>query len=155
MEITKKEIKELSQNGINFLIREEGLKLTAYLDSANVWTISIGCTYYPDGSRVKKGDVVTREEAINIFKNIVKNYEQAVSALARDDINQNQFDALVSLCYNIGVGAFRKSTLLKKVNANPKNPTIASEFAKWRMVGGRVNKGLESRRAREAKLYFS
>ena len=66
-----------------------------------------------------------------------------------------QFDALVSFAYNVGVGNFAKSTLLKKVNANPNDPTIRSEFEKWNKANGRVLKGLVTRRKEEADLYFT
>ena len=73
----------------------------------------------------------------------------------RDDISQSQFDALVSFAYNLGPNSLKSSTLLKKVNANPSDPTIKDEFLKWTKAGGKVLKGLVLRREAEAALYFS
>jgi lysozyme len=72
----------------------------------------------------------------------------------RDDVGQNQFDALVCFSYNVGLGALKGSTLLKKLNANPKDPTIRDEFLRWNKAAGRVMRGLTKRRAEEADLYF-
>ena len=81
-------------------------------------------------------------------------FEQYVDSYCRDDINQNQFDALVSFAYNLGPANLKSSTLLKKVNANPEDETIRAEFMKWTKAGGRVLRGLVRRREAEANLYF-
>ena len=78
-----------------------------------------------------------------------------MDSFCRDDISQSQFDALVSFAYNLGTGALQKSTLIKKVNANPKDVTIADEFLKWNKANGIVLAGLTKRRQAEANLYFS
>lgn len=70
-------------------------------------------------------------------------------------LTQNQFDALVSFTFNLGEGSLKSSTLLKKVNANPSDTTISSEFLKWNKAGGKVIDGLTKRRQAEAKLYFA
>lgn len=148
------EIKTASANGIDFLIKEEGLILKPYLDSVGIPTIGIGNTYYEDGTRVKMTDKpITRERAINLFKNVLQHYETTVWSVTRDDINQNQFDALVSLCYNIGVGGFKGSTVVKRVNKNPNDSTIKEAFEMWKNAGGKPI--LLNRRRRETKLYFS
>lgn len=148
------EIRSISQKGIDFIAKEEGCVLHPYKDSVGVWTIGIGSTYWENGQKIKSTDpVISQERAYKLFRDVVKSYETAVHSLTRDDINQNQFDALVSLCYNIGVNGFRKSTLLKKVNANPKDPSITEAFKMWSMAG--VKPILLGRRIREAKLYFS
>jgi lysozyme len=90
---------------------------------------------------------------LELFKNVLLNYELAVYSSTRDDINQNQFDSLVSLAFNIGTGAFKKSTLLKKVNANPNDPAIKGAFEMWKNAGGMPI--LLKRRQREAALYFT
>lgn len=141
----------MDDNGINFLIQQEGIVLKPYLDSVGIPTIGVGCTYYENGTRVKMSDPpITKERAIQLFKNVLKTYETAVWSVTRDDINQNQFNALVSICYNIGVGGFKGSTLLKRVNNNPKDPSITEAFKMWRKPAVLLN-----RRIREAKLYFS
>lgn len=144
------EIKELDQAGLDFLANEEGCILHPYPDSVGVWTIGIGCTYYEDGTRVRPTDVpITKERAYQLFKNVLKHYEMTVWSSTRDDINQNQFNALVCLCYNIGVNGFKGSTVVKRVNSNPADPKIADAFLMWNKP-----KVLIQRRKREVKLYF-
>jgi lysozyme len=92
------EIKSVDQAGIDFIAKEEGCILRPYLDSVGVPTIGIGCTYYPGGIRVKMTDPsITREKAYDLFKAVLHHYETAVWSFTRDDINQNQFNALVSI----------------------------------------------------------
>jgi lysozyme len=147
------EIKKVSKKGLEFIAKEEGLVLKPYKCSAGVPTIGIGSTYYEDGSKVKMTDKpITKERAYILFENVLKHYEMCVYAHTRDDINQNQFDALVSLCFNIGTGAFNKSTLVKKVNANPNDPTIGAAFEMWKNAGGKPI--LLNRRKREYQLYL-
>jgi lysozyme len=98
---------------------------------------------------------ITIQEAEELLKLSVSTYEKAVDSFCRDDISQSQFDALVSFAYNVGTGNLQKSTLIKKVNANPKDVTIADEFMKWNKAKGAVLKGLTRRRQAEANLYFS
>lgn len=146
------EIKTLDQVGIDFLSKEEGLRLSPYLDSKGIPTIGIGMTYYPDtGKRVTMKDPkLTKQQAQDMFRQIVSLYETTVWSVTRDDITQNQFNALVSLTYNIGTTGFKGSTVLKRVNKNPLDPTISSAFQMWR-------KPIEllPRRKREVTLYFS
>ena len=70
-------------------------------------------------------------------------------------INQNQFDALVSFCYNLGVNAFEGSTLRRLINANPNDPNIPAQFERWDNAGGKQLPGLYTRRVKEAQLYVS
>jgi lysozyme len=147
------EIKNISADGIEFLIAEEGLILKPYKDSVGIPTIGIGCTYYEDGRRVKMTDPpITKARAIQLFRAVLKHYETTVWSITRDDINQNQFDALTSLCYNIGVNGFKGSTVVKRVNKNPKNADIKAAFLMWKNAGGKPI--LLGRRKREAELYF-
>lgn len=147
------EIKTVSDAGIEFLLKEEGLILHPYKDQVGIPTIGVGCTYYENGERVKMTDPgITRERAIELFRNLLKHYETAVWSVTRDDINQNQFDALTSLCFNIGVGRFKASTVVKRVNNNPANTAIRDAFLMWKNAGGKPI--LLNRRKREAALYF-
>jgi len=98
---------------------------------------------------------ITQQQAEELLKNSLSTYEKAVDSFCRDDISQSQFDALVSFCYNLGAGNLQKSTLIKKVNVNPNDVTIADEFMKWNKANGTVLKGLTRRRQAEANLYFS
>jgi len=149
-----KEITSVSKKGIDFIVNEEGLILHPYLDSVGVPTIGIGCTYWENGKRVTMADLpITKERAIALFKRVLTIYEKEVWSRTRDDINQNQFDALISLCFNIGVAGFKGSTVLKRVNVRPSDPAIKDAFLMWRMAGGKPI--LLGRRKREASLYFS
>jgi lysozyme len=134
---------------------EEGIKLKPYLDSVGIPTIGIGCTYYSDGRKVTIQDAPLPDiqAAWDLFNNVNKHFLLTVYSTTRDDINQNQFNALVSICYNIGTGAFKGSTLLKRVNKNPNDPSITAAFLMWKSAGGKPI--LLNRRNREAKLYFT
>lgn len=146
----------ISDNGIAFIAEWEGVRLKAYKCSAGVWTIGIGSTRYEDGSPVKAGDVLPSEPAAYaLFRNTVGQYEGVVNRLAKKPLKQNQFDALVSLAYNIGVGAYAKSTVAKRVANDPADPSIRNGFLMWVKAGGRVVNGLVRRREAEANLYFS
>ncbi len=146
------EIKKVSKNGLDFIGKEEGLVLKPYRCSAKVPTIGYGSTYYEDGTKVKMTDPpITKERAEKLFLDTLKHYEMCIYTSTRDDINQNQFDALVSLCYNIGTHAFKKSTLLKRVNKDPNGNDIEGAFLMWRNAGGKPI--LLGRRQREYKLY--
>ena len=151
MKITK-----LSKSGLDLIKQHEGFCSEPYLCPASVGTIGYGSTYYEDGTKVKLGDPpITEERASKLLANVVVAYEKSVDSFARDDISQQQFDALVCFAYNVGIGALKSSTLLKKVNADPNDPTIRDEFLKWNKAAGKPLKGLTKRRESEAKLYFS
>ena len=146
----------LNEKGIALMHQFEGLKLTAYLCPAKVWTIGYGNTFYEDGSKVMRGQKVSKERAEQLFFNITnKNFAEPLLKLLKVQINENQFSALVCFAYNVGIGALTKSTLLRKVNTNPNDLTIRNEFLKWNKAGGRVLRGLTNRRIAEANLYFS
>jgi lysozyme len=148
-------ISKLSLKGFELIKRFEGLKLKAYLCPAGIPTIGYGNTYYPNGKKVTLQDEpITQSIADKLLESLMPPYEKAVDSFCRDDINQNQFDALVSFAYNLGVGNLQKSTLIKKVNLNPIDVTIADEFLKWNKANGTVLKGLTTRRQAEADLYF-
>jgi len=141
--------------GLNLLKKFEGLRLNAYLCAANVATIGYGSTRYINGKAVKIGDkLASEQEASALLLNTLTIYENAVNKHLTN-LNQCQFDALVCFCYNVGVGGFTKSTLLKKAKINAADPSILDEFMKWNKGGGKVLQGLVNRRREEAKLYFS
>ena len=138
-----------SDKGIGLIKRFEGLRLKAYLCPAGKPTIGYGHT-----KGVKLGDVITEEEAEQLLLEDLIVVENEINK-HNLDINQNQFDALVSFVYNVGVGNFRTSTLLKKIKANPNDKTIANEFKRWVYSNGKRLPGLVKRREEEAKLYFT
>jgi len=146
----------LDNKGYLFITKHEGLRLKPYLCPAKIPTIGYGNTYYADGKRVTLLDKdITKQQAFDMFKEIANRFAKRVDTLVTSNINQNQFNALVSFAYNVGTGNFSSSTLLKKVNKNPNDLTIKNEFLKWNKAGGKVLNGLTNRRNEEADLYFS
>ena len=139
-----------SEKGKSLIKRFEGLELKAYRCPAGIWTIGYGHT----GSDVREGMTISEEEADRLLASDLEAFERDVSRLVRVPIGQNRFDALVSFCYNVGEGNFERSTLLRKVNANPDDRSIADEFKRWNKAGGKPVKGLTERRLAEALLYF-
>ena len=145
---------KLNKAGKDLIKSFEGCKLVAYQCSAGKWTIGYGNTFFENGEAVKPGDRITQEKADELFELIVSNFESKVDKLIKTILTENQFSALVSFCYNVGENNLAKSTLLKKINFNPNDPSIRAEFMKWNKAGGKVLNGLVRRREAEAKLYF-
>lgn len=147
---------KLNEQGYRLVIKHEGLRLSPYLCPARIPTIGYGNTYYPDGKIVTMLDKpITKEHAYEIFKTIADRFALRVHRLVTSNVTQNQFNALVSFAYNVGMGNFQKSTLLRKVNANPNDVTIRAEFNKWVKAGGVRLNGLVNRRKDEADIYFT
>jgi len=147
---------KLNEQGYKLITDFEGLILHPYLDQVKVPTIGYGSTYYLDGRRVTMIDKsITKKEAYDMFKEIADRFAKAVKKGLKKEVNQNQFNALVSLAYNIGTGAFLGSTLLGKVNVNPNDPSINFEFKRWNKAGGQVLNGLSKRRNQESEIYFT
>ena len=143
----------------NILIGFEGFSSTPYRDQAGVATIGYGSTFYEDGTPVTMNDApISRERASEIKEFVVAQMWNQIEPLIKVDLNQFQAAAILSLVYNIGVGAFSSSTILRKINANPEDESIAYEFSRWNKVrvNGvlRVSDGLVTRRKKEADLYF-
>jgi len=139
----------ISEEGIKLIKSFEGCKLQAYQDGGGVWTIGWGHT-----SGVKMGDTCTQAEADALFDMEIDLYQEAVSALIKAPVMQCELDAMVSLAYNIGVSAFKNSTLLKLVN---KMDYLGAslEFGKWNQDNSKVIPGLVRRREAERKLFMS
>ncbi len=143
---------KISQKGTDLIKQFEGVSLKAYPDpgtGGEPWTIGYGHT-----GGVKKGDVITQAQAEEFLRNDLIKFETGVSNALTVETTQNQFDAMVSLAYNIGLGNFTKSTLLRKHNANCWQ-CAAAQFGVWRNAGGKVMNGLIRRRAAERELYMS
>jgi lysozyme len=149
--------RKVNQATINLIKYFEGFYPKAYHDSIdppNVDTIGYGTIVYPTGRKVKVGDpVITEQEAQGFLEWELNQKAEAVNRLVTSNVNDNQFGALVSFAYNLGEGNLASSTLLKKVNANPKDPSIQLEFDKWIYSNHLPVKGLETRRRAEWKLY--
>jgi lysozyme len=147
---------KLNSSGYLLITEFEGFSAKPYLCSAKIPTIGYGSTYYSDGKRVTMLDKeITKHQALEIFKTIADRFASKVSKLVTSPLNQNQFNALVSLAYNIGTGNFASSTILKKVNKNHNDTSIALEFKKWNKVNKKEVSGLTRRRINEANIYFS
>lgn len=135
-------------NGFNLIKYYEGLRLQAYQCSAKVWTIGYGHT-----ENVCSGDVITEDEAFFLLHQDIAESEYWVNQYVLVPLTQNQFDALVSFVFNLGVGNFRTSTLLKKLNSSDYNGA-AQELLGWNLVGSKVSPGLTRRREAEKTLFL-
>jgi lysozyme len=144
-----------SSNCIDLIKKFEGLFLKAYKCPAGVPTIGYGSTMWNDGKKVEMGQVITLEDAEKL---LMWEVMSKTKALPKMNLTQNQHDSIISFCYNLGVGAFLKSTLYKKININPNDSSIRDEFMKWTKarVKGVLTElpGLVKRRKAEADLYF-
>ena len=149
----KKQSNNLSDNGMKLLEHFEGLRLEAYLDSAGIYTIGFGTIKYPNGNKVKLGDKITKTQAKEYKLYDLKEFESTIKTSVKVPLTQNQYDALVSLSYNIGSGAFKKSTLLKKLN-NGDYKGAAEHFLVWNKVNSKRVQGLVNRREAERNLFL-
>mgnify|MGYP001415243184 CR=1 FL=1 len=140
-----------SQTGIDLIKHFEGLSLKAYLCPAKVWTIGYGTTGVPEA---RPGSVITKERAEDLLKEDVEKFSNQVWALTKGSVvSQHQFDALVAFAYNVGIGAFKTSTMLKKLRQKDYNGT-ASEFLRWTKSKGKELPGLVKRRRAESLLFL-
>ena len=144
----------VSNKGVDLICEFEGKRLVAYDDGVGVWTIGFGTIKYPNGVRVKKGDTCTLEQAKEYMRHDLIEFEHTVNSSVKVPLNQNQFDALVSLAYNIGSNAFKSSTLVKKLNTGDYQGA-ADQFNVWVNAGGKRMQGLVNRRDREKLLFLS
>jgi len=145
-------MRKINKEGLALIKRWEGLRTTAYKDSAGIWTIGYGHTSSAGKPRVYHGLRITEDEADAILARDLSQYERAVSEAVKMQINDNQFAALVSFAYNVGASAFKRSTLVKKLNKGNYD-AVPAELMKWVNAGGKKLKGLENRRAAEAGLW--
>lgn len=141
-----------SDFGVAFIKRWEGVYLKAYRCSANVLTIGVGHTAAMGEPTPVDGMKITEQEADDILRRDLASIERDVKASLRVLVNQRQFDTLVSFVFNVGIGAFRKSTLLKKLNASDYY-AVPTELMKWTRAGGKVVQGLVNRRKAEADMW--
>ena len=146
---------QLSPNGFKLLGELEGIVLKPYRDSVGIPTIGIGSTYYEDGTKVTMKDkAITKERAIQLAKNVVKSFEARVNKSIVVPMTQNQFDAMVLLCYNIGESGFARSSVVRNFNAGNLQEA-ADSFLLWNKAGGKVSKGLTNRRQKERNLFLT
>lgn len=134
----------------------EGLRLKSYPDSGGIYTIGYGTTINPEtGLPIKKGDVITKEKALAWLRLNTAALETQIKKIVKVPINANQLTALTSLAYNIGMGAFSRSTLLRLLNNGTEKNLVAAQFIRWNKVKGQVVDGLTKRRKLEAELFLS
>ena len=138
---------KISQEGVDLIKHFEGCELEAYLCPANVWTIGYGHTF-----DVKEGDVIDQEAAEALLIEDLEEFEGYVNALVEIDLEQYQFDALVSWTFNLGPTNLRESTLLNRINYGPISD-VPFQIQRWTRAGGKVLQGLVKRRAAEAALW--
>ncbi len=139
-----------SQNGQVLIEKFEGLRLTAYQDMVGVWTIGYGHT----GPDVKPGLVISQQQAAQLLINDLARFNNGVNALVTVKLNQNQFDALVSFSYNLGLGSLQNSTLLRLLNAG-NFQAAADQFPRWDRASGKEVAGLLARRNAERALFLT
>lgn len=144
----------INQQSIELIKLFEGCKLKAYQDIAGVWTIGFGHTSAAGAPHVTPDLAITDTGAHKLLKSDLVKYEAAVDRAVKPKISANQRGALVSLCYNIGLDAFVKSTCVKRINVGDMQGA-AEALTWWNKAGGEVVKGLVRRREAERKLFVS
>lgn len=142
----------VSPKGIDLIKQFEGCKLTAYKDGGGVWTIGWGHTSAAGAPEVKEGLTITQQQANKILADDLAKFSEGVAKLIKVEISQDQFDALVSFAYNVGLGAFGSSTLLKKLNAKDFE-AVPAQLMRWTKDNGKEVGGLVRRRRAEAALW--
>ena len=147
----------LDDFGRELITQFEGKRNSAFKDSAGIPTVGIGFIRYTigdkAGQRVQMGDYIDDATIAAEFSNQIKTYENAVKNAVIVPLTQSQFNALVSLCYNIGAVAFARSTLVRELNQS-RYQAACRAFAMWNKAGGRVIKGLANRREKEMVEFF-
>lgn len=144
-----------SDVGIDLIKEFEGFSSKPYLCPADVPTIGYGSTRYADGTKVQLTDKpISEASATKLLADTLVDYETGVLHCVEVDLSQNEFDALVSFAYNLGVPNLKRSTLLKKLNEEHRDDA-AEEFMKWTRAGGQILAGLVRRREAERKLFLS
>ena len=149
-------LKPKKMSAATVIARHEGLRLNAYQDSGGIWTIGYGSIYNHDAKRpVRQGDRITRAKAIEWLQKDTKSAESAVKRLVKVPLTANQRIALTSLVYNIGSGAFARSTILRMLNSKTPKNQVAMQFLRWVNVQGQPVQGLINRRRDEMQLFLS
>ena len=145
-----------SMAGIRLIAEFEGFSSKPYLCPAKVPTIGFGSTRWANGRAVSMQDEpITKDEALELLAATLVGFEQAVNKAVTVKLKQFQFDALVCLCYNIGGGNFRESTLVKLANQGASVDEVAAQFLRWNKAGGKPLAGLSRRREAERALFLS
>lgn len=144
--------RKISSTALEKLKQLEGCRLKAYKDEAGILTIGYGHTSQAGCPFVTENSIITRDEADNILKNDLAQYEEQVAKHVTVPLSDAKFDALVLFCYNIGIKAFCKSTVLRKINAQAYD-AVPQEWLKWSNIKGNLSTGLLHRRSVELLLW--
>lgn len=148
---------QVSDKGIELIKRFEGCSLSAYPDPGTggaPWTIGYGWTGNVDGKPVRAGMKIDQDTADRLLRTGIVSYDQAVNKMLKVKVTQNQYDALVSLAYNIGTRALSTSTLMKKLNDGDYGGA-ADEFLRWNKSGVKAMPGLTNRRKAEREVFLA
>jgi len=140
--------RRINAEGLAHIKRWEGLRLSAYKDVVGIWTIGYGST----GTHVKPGMKITEAQAEKLLRDDLDRFEKSVERSVKVPLTDNQFAALVSFAFNVGTGAFERSTLLKKLNAGDYD-AVPGQLMRWVNAGGKKVQGLVNRRAAEGGLW--
>jgi lysozyme len=133
----------------------EGKRLKPYRDTGGIWTVGYGSTYNIDAKRpVNETDIIDDGTALRWLKSQVGTFQNQVKAVIKVPVNQNKVDSLTSLAYNIGINAFKSSTLLKLLNEGRPEIEVADQFLRWNKVNGITSNGLTIRRKAERDLFL-
>lgn len=145
---------KMCDEGLELIKAQEGFSSRAYRDPAGVWTIGYGHTSMAGSPRVREGLEISRPEAGNILRRDVERFADGVRRLLTRNLSDRQFSALVSFAYNVGLGNFERSSVLRAVNAGDFE-VVPRRLSLWVKAGGRTLPGLIRRRAAEAALFTS
>lgn len=143
-----------SKNGIQLIKQFEGCRLKAYKCPAGIWTIGIGHTGIVNGKPITADMTITELMAETLLAIDLQKFENAINTKVKKPLTQNEFDSLTSLVFNIGIGAFEQSTMLKLLNQG-NFELAAKQFDRWIYAGGKPLKGLIKRRAAEKALFLT
>lgn len=141
-------MRRINEAGLALIKEFEGLRLTSYRCPAGVWTVGYGST----GPHVVPGMTITEEEAETLLTDDLRRFEEGVEQLVEVPLNDNQFAALVSFAFNLGLGALSGSTLLRLLNEGD-YASVPAQLARWNKAGGKVLAGLSRRREAEGELW--
>jgi lysozyme len=145
---------KMTDEGLALIKRMEGLRLTAYRDAVGVWTIGYGHTAMAGAPEVRAGMTISNAEAHDILARDVEVFAKGVRAVVQIKLTDQQFSALVSFAYNVGLGGFKRSSVLAAVNAGDFD-AVPRRLNLWTKAGGKVLPGLVRRRAAEGALFMS
>lgn len=145
--------RHINPEGLRLLKELEGCRLKAYKCQGGIPTIGYGSTFYEDDTPVRIGDLISSSDAETLLQNTLRSFEDGVARSVTVPLSGNEFSALVCFAFNVGLGAFRSSSLLRYLNQG--NYQSASlEFGKWVIAGGKTSKGLKARREKEKALFL-